>query len=63
LKHYLANSKRYIPAGFIHLPALPEQAAIQSKPIPSMSLTLSLSAISEIIRCVVSSTSNANETK
>ena len=34
--HTLADSTPDIPAGFIHLPALPEQAAEMDKPVPSM---------------------------
>jgi pyroglutamyl-peptidase len=61
LMHFLANSKKDIPAGFIHLPALPEQAAIQSKLIPSMSLELSLAAVREVVRCIVGSVSIGNK--
>ncbi len=38
LLHRLHESGRALPAGFIHLPALPEQAARRSPPIASMSL-------------------------
>ncbi|MEZ0396112.1 MAG: pyroglutamyl-peptidase I [Anaerolineales bacterium] len=38
LLHRLHERGGVIPAGFIHLPALPEQAARRSPPIPSMSL-------------------------
>lgn len=36
LMHHLSLRQRSIPAGFIHLPALPEQAAGGSQNIPSM---------------------------
>lgn len=38
LLHYLAQNRIKIPAGFIHLPALPEQVATRDALIPSMSL-------------------------
>jgi pyroglutamyl-peptidase len=38
LMHHLAIHNDPLPAGFIHLPMLPEQAASQSAAIPSMSL-------------------------
>ena len=38
LLHHLAEQNSQVPAGFIHLPALPEQAAGKHPPIPSMSL-------------------------
>lgn len=40
LMHHLAAHQRDIPAGFIHLPACPEQAAHFNKPLPTMSLDL-----------------------
>ena len=38
LLHHLHSKNLNIPAGFIHLPALPEQAAQMKSSIPSMSL-------------------------
>lgn len=38
LLHHLAQNRIEIPAGFIHLPALPEQVAARDALIPSMSL-------------------------
>ncbi|MBE0699068.1 MAG: pyroglutamyl-peptidase I, partial [Anaerolineaceae bacterium] len=58
LMHFLSNSKSQIPAGFIHLPALPEQASAQSKLIPTMSLELSLAAVKEAVRCIAGSITN-----
>jgi pyroglutamyl-peptidase len=40
LLHHIAIHQRHIPAGFIHLPALPEQAANAKKAIPSMDFNL-----------------------
>ena len=40
----LAQHKTAIPAGFVHLPALPEQAANSKQPIPSMGLEKILAA-------------------
>jgi pyroglutamyl-peptidase len=36
--HYLAEHRLNIPAGFVHLPALPEQVALRDALIPSMGL-------------------------
>lgn len=52
LMHTLTQQGRMIPAGFIHLPALPEQAARQGKAIPTMSLELIVFAVETIIRCI-----------
>jgi pyroglutamyl-peptidase len=38
LLHYLKEQDLKVPAGFIHLPALPEQAAQMKGSAPSMSL-------------------------
>lgn len=45
LLHHLAHHSPGVPAGFIHLPALPEQAAQAGKGAPSMSLETSLRAV------------------
>ncbi len=42
---HLANSNKPIPAGFIHLPALPEQAAPSGVAIPSMSFNIGVKGI------------------
>jgi pyroglutamyl-peptidase len=52
LMHFLAAHERNIPAGFIHLPALPEQMAQQSKFGPSMNLDLLLVAIKAAVACI-----------
>lgn len=49
LMHTIALQNTKIPAGFIHLPALPEQAAKSEKPIPSLPLDLMLRAAHLII--------------
>ncbi|QRN83962.1 pyroglutamyl-peptidase I [Chloroflexota bacterium] len=45
LMHHLATHGQSIPAGFIHLPACPEQAAHFDKPTPTLSLTIIKSAL------------------
>lgn len=49
LMHRIALQDKNIPAGFIHLPALPEQAAKSQKPMPSMPLDLMIKAAQLII--------------
>jgi pyroglutamyl-peptidase len=46
LLHHLHERRSDLPAGFIHLPALPEQAARRSPPIASMSLESMCQAVS-----------------
>lgn len=53
--NFLAVSKWSIPAGFIHLPALPEQAATQKKAVPTMSVQTSLAAVKTAIHCIAQS--------
>ncbi len=48
LMHTIHIRELSIPAGFIHLPALPEQAAQSEKPIPSMSMEV-MSRAAEIL--------------
>ena len=48
LMHEIARAGRPVPAGFIHLPALPQQAALTKKPLPSLSLEM-MSLAAEII--------------
>lgn len=45
LLHHLAASSRAIPAGFIHLPGLPEQAAQANPPFASMNLDTMLAGV------------------
>lgn len=44
LMNEISAASTHIPAGFVHLPALPEQAATAQKSIPSMSLETLLAA-------------------
>jgi len=44
MMHEIANHQLPIQAGFIHLPALPEQAAQSTKSLPSMCLDLEIQA-------------------
>ena len=49
---YLLNLKNYkIPAGFVHVPSLPEQ--VVGKRIPSMSLELVVKALKIIIETTI----------
>ena len=68
LLNYLSHRGMDVPAGFIHLPRLPEQAAGQGAPGPSMSLETSLrgiKAVVEILQEVVveSSSTDVSHTK
>lgn len=47
--HTLADLSLKSPAGFVHLPALPEQAAQSTKPIPCLSFALQQSAAQILI--------------
>jgi len=49
LLHYLAQNNLQTPAGFVHLPALPEQVIDKQPLIPSMSLETMLKGIRAII--------------
>jgi pyroglutamyl-peptidase len=49
LMHHLNTHHRPIPAGFIHLPACPEQAAHFEKTLPTMSLNLMKSALPTLL--------------
>ena len=49
LLHYLATNQLDIPAGFVHLPALPEQVTNAYPPMPSMALETMARGISTII--------------
>lgn len=52
LLHHLQSRGLRIPAGFIHLPALPEQAAQMKRPIPSMSLETMVEGIRIAIQVI-----------
>lgn len=53
LLHHIAQNNLRTPAGFVHLPALPEQAIDQNPSIPSMSLETMLKGIRAIISVLV----------
>jgi len=53
LLHYLDTHNVEIPAGFIHLPSLPEQVAGEQPPKPSMNLETMVTGVKtalEVIR-------------
>jgi pyroglutamyl-peptidase len=52
LLHYLKEQDLKIPAGFIHLPALPEQAAQMKGSVPSMSLETMIRGIRLAIQVI-----------
>jgi pyroglutamyl-peptidase len=52
LMDYLATHRMNQPAGFIHLPSLPEQAAGSESPIPSMTLETAIKGISLAIETI-----------
>jgi len=60
LMHEIAMHQLPIRAGFIHLPALPEEAAVSEKPIPSMSIEQLIKA-GEIIIRVLKRTLESNQ--
>lgn len=49
LLHFLAGQQLAIPAGFVHLPLLPEQAASQKPLRPSMALEGMVTAVATIL--------------
>ena len=49
LLHFLAQQRLPIPAGFVHLPLLPEQAANQTPLRPSMAMEVMVTAVSVIL--------------
>ncbi len=52
LLHYLAENRLAIPAGFVHLPALPEQVLQSGGKVPSMSLETMTGGISAAIQAI-----------
>lgn len=44
-RHYVSCLEKTIPLGFVHLPSLPEQAALNSSPYPTMSLEMDIHAV------------------
>lgn len=49
LLHYLSSRGLDTPAGFLHLPRLPEQAVLHKKPVATMSLETSLQGVRAVI--------------
>ncbi|MCB8943094.1 MAG: pyroglutamyl-peptidase I [Ardenticatenaceae bacterium] len=54
LLHYLAIHELDIPAGFVHVPYLPEQVAGKKPLLPSMSLVTMCVGITAVIQAIVS---------
>lgn len=52
--HHLAVRGSDIPAGFVHVPYVPEQAALQEEPKPSMSLEMLTQAAYVLLEIVLS---------
>ena len=50
LMHYIAEKKMNIPAGFIHVPSLPEQ--VIGKTQPSMALSLTIEALGIVLNTI-----------
>ncbi|MCB2202473.1 pyroglutamyl-peptidase I [bacterium] len=53
LMNTLSSREKSIPAGFIHLPALPEQAAQRDNPTPSMSFDMEQKALELLIQTLI----------
>ncbi len=53
--HFLATKGIRVPAGFVHLPALPQQASVRR--IPSLSLNTMCQAVSSVAKTTISSVS------
>lgn len=53
LLHYLAKQRLAIPAGFVHVPFLPEQVAAQNMGRPSLSLATLCVGITAVIGAIV----------
>ena len=58
--HYLAEHRLNIPAGFVHLPALPEQVALRDALIPSMGLETMIVGIRAAIETLKVSIASKN---
>jgi pyroglutamyl-peptidase len=52
LLHYLATERLNIPAGFVHVPLLPEQAAQRTQLLPSMSLATMCVGVTAVIQAI-----------
>ncbi len=53
LLHSLAEDDWHIPAGFIHLPRLPQQVVAANQPSPSMSLDTMITGIRAAVEAIV----------
>jgi pyroglutamyl-peptidase len=53
--HYIHKHQLTTPAGFVHLPQLPEQAATKRPPLPSMSLMMMGEAVTAVIQTLAAS--------
>jgi pyroglutamyl-peptidase len=54
LMHWVGQQSQPIKAGFIHLPALPEQVALRGSPAPSMALETSTKAVRLVVNLLMS---------
>jgi pyroglutamyl-peptidase len=61
LMHQRHQQNLSMPAGFIHLPALPEQAASGGKEIPTMSLQTQLQALHVLISVLKNTTTSTKK--
>jgi pyroglutamyl-peptidase len=53
LHHFAsASPRRRVPCGFIHVPSLPEQAAVSARPRPSMDATVTTRAVAAALACL-----------
>lgn len=50
--HYIHKHQLKTPAGFVHLPQLPQQTAGKNYPLPSMSLPLMVAGITAVIHTI-----------
>lgn len=62
LLHFLGEQQLAIPAGFVHLPLLPEQAASQKPLRPSMALESMVTAVATILQILYYHQQNPNLT-
>jgi pyroglutamyl-peptidase len=58
LLEYCSHLSSSLPGGFIHLPALPEQAALRQQPTPSMNFETMLQAVQISLAVVTNQLSN-----
>lgn len=58
LLHFLARQQLAVPAGFVHLPLLPQQAASQKPLRPSMALEVMVTAVTTILHTLYNGPQN-----